>query len=238
MDYLCEQANEYDMRSALKSLPPSLDESYRRILERVNNRSAQIQALVQRTLRWLTYGPSWLSEADLCVAVSISEHMTHLDPTRQPTIRAIMTHCSSLVRRSSNKAGLELAHFTVKEFLMAEATLDIPSLAPYILTNEASMLEIAKTFVTYITFPDFDQPLFRDYGEWSTWIDQYSFRRVAVDRLVGYARNQWADPFIFGKMKELFRPPKSKRFLRFAQDTMLQCMIPFDMPGSSSEEDN
>ncbi|KAF4535012.1 uncharacterized protein LTHEOB_2987 [Lasiodiplodia theobromae] len=221
MDYLSEQTNEYDMRSALKSLPPSLDASYHRILETINTRSAQIQTLVQRTLRWLIYTQDILGETELRVAVSISEDMTQDDPTRQPTIRAIMTHCSSLVRRSSDTARLELAHFTVKEFLTTEAKLDIPDLAPYIFTKKASMLELAKVCVTYATFPEFDHPLFGDYDQWLAWIDQYPFRRFAIEHLVEYAEEQWSDPFIFGKMKQLFGPPNNMHFLRFAQDYML-----------------
>lgn len=224
MDYLSEQVNEYDMRSALRSLPPSLDSSYRRILERVNTRSTQIQTLVQRTLRWLIYPTYELGEADLCVAVSISEHTTHLDPTRQPTIRTIMTHCSSLVRRSSDMTRLELAHFTVKEFLTAEATLAIPSLAPYISTKEDSILEVTKACVTYATFPEFDQPLFGDYDKWLTWIGQYPFRRVAIRCVGTYAYQARSDAFVTHKMKQLFQPPKSQRFLRFAQDYMIQYM--------------
>lgn len=226
MDYLCDQPHDRARRDALKSLPPDLNSTYVRILERVNGQGPRVQALVQRTLRWIIYSRDRLDNAALCVAVSIEADKEYLDPDAQPTIKTILKNCSSLIRRSVDGRFLELAHFTVEEFLTKQH--DLPStIAPYLLTKETSHVELAKTCLTYLNLKDFDQDLFEDYDDWNNALEASHFREHAVIRFSLYAEGHWEETALFGLAKQLFWPTKTKNFLRWAQDHFLVLLTVF-----------
>ena len=119
MDYMCELPNDDARRKALDSLPPDLNSTYERILNRVNQSNAETQKLVRRALRWITYGNGIgsLTTAALCEAVSINFGDTKRNFQAVPDEFEILHWCSSLVRKSPDGKRLELAHFTVLEFL-------------------------------------------------------------------------------------------------------------------------
>ena len=73
MDYMCELPNDAARRKALDSLPPDLNLTYERILNRVNQSDPERQKLVRRALRWMSnyeMSHQLITEA-LCEAVSI-----------------------------------------------------------------------------------------------------------------------------------------------------------------------
>lgn len=119
MDYICELPNDAARRAALGSLPPDLNSTYERILSRVNQCNLETQKLVRRALRWLAYDGStqYLTVEALCEAVSVDLGSTRRNPEAISDDYEILRRCSSLVRRSEDGERLELAHFTVKEFL-------------------------------------------------------------------------------------------------------------------------
>ncbi|KAM0436823.1 hypothetical protein ACHAPT_002535 [Fusarium lateritium] len=73
LDYLCEFATDADRRNALKELPPTLPDSYRRLLERLNKRPARVQKMVQLSLQFIAFFPTRLPIKALCQAVSTPE---------------------------------------------------------------------------------------------------------------------------------------------------------------------
>ena len=123
MDYLCELPTDSMRRKALQTLPPTLFETYERILERLNEKDTFSQRIVQRTLRWVIFGWTLLGWADswrrtsiieaLCEAVSIEDDAVQLHPDSIPDKEEILRLCSCLLRESSDRTRFELAHFTV-----------------------------------------------------------------------------------------------------------------------------
>ena len=116
MDYLCELPNDAARRKALNSLPPDLNSTYERILNRVNQSNPDTQRLVRRALRWIASRFTFTTEA-LCEAVSIDFGDTRRNLEAIPEEYDILYWCSSLVRKSADGTRIELAHFTVQEFL-------------------------------------------------------------------------------------------------------------------------
>ncbi|KAL2693920.1 hypothetical protein Neosp_000488 [[Neocosmospora] mangrovei] len=57
LDYLCEFATDADRLNALKELPPTLPDSYRRLLERLNKRPVRVQRMVQMSLQFIAFCP-------------------------------------------------------------------------------------------------------------------------------------------------------------------------------------
>ncbi|KAF5677114.1 hypothetical protein FCIRC_6841 [Fusarium circinatum] len=75
LDYLCEFGTDHDRLQALKELPPTLPDSYRRILERLNNRPAKIRKMVQLCLHFIAFFPTRLTVFELCQAVSTPDEI-------------------------------------------------------------------------------------------------------------------------------------------------------------------
>lgn len=218
MDFLCEQPHDKARRDALKSLPPDLNSTYERILERVNTHGPRVQSLVQRTLRWIIYSTGELDNDALRVAISIEADTRHLDLETQPTIGTILKHCSSLVRRSVKENYLEIAHFTVKEFLMMQHDTRQSTIAPYLLSQDTSHCELAKTCLTYLNLDDFNEDPIEEYLGWSDTLQSFPFRQHAVLEFNVYAEKHWGDTSLLDLAKHLFRPKKTQKFLRWAQD--------------------
>ena len=138
-----------------------MNATYDRILRRVNSSSTDVQLLVSRTLRWIVHA----IRAPLCEfntkilleAVSIDREHTQRDINAISDEIEILRWCSSLVRKAADGKTLELAHFTVKEYLLQLSTNDNGEFALYQIGPGHSGNELAKTCLTYLNFKDFDQ---------------------------------------------------------------------------------
>ncbi|CAG8979376.1 hypothetical protein HYALB_00002502 [Hymenoscyphus albidus] len=140
MDYLCECSNDRERREALTKLPPDLPSSYERVLERVNRSSKQNQVLVLRTLNRIVYANEPLTTTQLLQALAVNKGERSFDSSAMTTEEELLNWCSSLVRRNRLSSRLELAHFTVKEFLLAINPDETPDLSEYRLSNGHTIL--------------------------------------------------------------------------------------------------
>ena len=157
MDYVCELPNDAARRTALETLPPDLKSTYERILRRVNESNPENQKLVRRTLRWLAnVDKEDLTTNALCEAVSINFEDTRRNLGAVPDEFDMLKWCSSLVRKSENDSQLELAHFTVKEFLIEIEITEGNSLYAYRVDPRNDKIQLTKLCLTYLSFEDFD----------------------------------------------------------------------------------
>jgi hypothetical protein len=155
MDYLCECSTDRDRREALKQLPPDLLSSYERILERVYQSNKQNQRLVRNTLHWIVYVEDPLTTKQLLQALAVQSGDTVFDSSGMTTEEELLHWCSSLVRRNRSSTGLELAHFTVKEFLISIDPILKPGFRDYQLPGDhSSLTEACVTFLKCKSFDD------------------------------------------------------------------------------------
>jgi hypothetical protein len=154
MDYLCECNNDRDRREVLKKLPPDLPSSYERILERVNRSSKENQDLVKKTLHWIQYAEGGFRMEQLLQALAVRDGERYFDSSSITTVEDILHWCSSLVRRTPGKDMLELAHFTVKEFLQAIDPVQKPSYEQFRLYGDHKLL--AQACLNFILCHEFD----------------------------------------------------------------------------------
>ena len=217
MDYLCELPNDAARRKALDSLPPDLNSTYERILGRVNQGNAETQKLVRRALRWIANAS--LTVEALCEAVSVNFGDTRRDLQAMPDDFEILRWCSSLVRRSADGERLELAHFTVKEFLhQIDSRRDI-LIGMYRIDPRSDKLLLAKICFTYLNFEDFDQggPYSQDVSD--RRFVEYPFRRYALKLLYeDVAYDKLDDPELFSLMQKLFSPSKPNTLISWMHD--------------------
>ncbi|KAL8870000.1 MAG: hypothetical protein Q9174_003850 [Haloplaca sp. 1 TL-2023] len=112
------------MREALKNLPPTLPDTYKRILDRLDS---SYRSKVIKALFWVAFSTRPLTAEELAetMAINADEPLLFdledrlLDPAEAIRI------CSSLVTtiERDSKTWVFLAHFTVKEYLMTISTL-------------------------------------------------------------------------------------------------------------------
>jgi ankyrin repeat protein len=221
MDYLCELPNDAARRKALESLPPDLNKTYERILERVNQSNETVQRLVRRTLQWIVCSYERLSTAQLCEAIAVEEGYTNLDKEAICGEDEILLRCSSLLRKSADANYLELAHFTVKEFLIGIDPYARYPLGMYSLPQNNVRRLLARTCLTYLNLLDFQADMPDDLESWKRQCDQYPFRVHAASHWFEYAKKGFDDPSLLALAKDLFNPSKTLNFLSWVRDHAL-----------------
>ena len=120
------------------------------------------------------------------------------------------------MRRSAGGQGLEMAHFTVKEFLLG---IDSDSeFSAYRFDTEESEVELGKACLTYLTLQDFNST-----ASWSREAElkryqEYPFRGYAVKHWLSHAGGRQGDPGLFALIKKLFDPSRPGTFRTWIRD--------------------
>jgi Ankyrin repeat len=218
LDYLCELPTDAAKRKALESLPPDLHKTYERILNRVSQSDQTVQRLVQRTLQWIVCSHVPLLTAALCEAIAVEEGDKYLDKESICGEDEILLHCSSLIRNSADSKCLELAHFTVKEFLSGIDPNSKFPLGMYSLQQDDVRRRLARTCLTYLNLLDFQADMPDDVKTWHDQREEYPFRDHAARFWLQYARQGFDDPSLLTLTKDLFRPSKTLNFLSWIRD--------------------
>lgn len=221
MDYLCELPNDKSRRKALGDLPRGLNATYERILRRVNTSSTEVQLLVSRTLRWIIYSHWNLPTPALCEAISLNLDDTRRDTDSIPDEVEILRWCSSLVRKSPDGNYLELAHFTVQEFLLQIVDDDEGEFAIFRIGPGHDEIELAKVYLTYLTFQDFDEGQRTTIEDSKRRRDMYPLREYAVGEWFLRAEKHLGDEELSILVKRLLDPSKPGAFISWVQDFFL-----------------
>ena len=213
---MCELPDDHERCRALETLPPDLKSTYERILRRVDGKHISVQRLVQRTLRWLVVARGALTISALREALSMKDGISRLDRDAVPDGFVILRSCSSLVRKSASGLDLELAHFTVKEFLLG---IDCDSeFSTYRVDVKASGLELGKICLTYLTLQDFNSGV-----SWSREAQlkrrrEYAFRDYAIQNWRIHASGHLGDPDLLSLIQKLLDPSEPGTFTTWSHD--------------------
>ena len=221
MDHLCDLPNDAARRKALNTLPPTLHATYERILQRINKSNKEVQQLVQRSLRWLICSLSHLTSPALCEAISIETGDKSFDRTRISDENEIVRWCSSLVRRSALGDGLELAHFTVKDFLTTGIDQRDREFGAYHFDGDNEDAELAEKCLTYLCFQECRSEGTIDTKSLNQNWKGFSFHEYAIIHWPKHARKNLSMPGVFSLTQELLHPSKPQVFLSWAQNLRL-----------------
>lgn len=179
----------------MRRLPRSLEETYDRILERVNERGKSAQVLVARTLTWLFGKSPDMNSRQLCQAVSIDSGSEHLEPNYVTDVQEILIHCSSLVRCEAGSSTIESAHFTVFEYLQAIDPVQKPHLESYRWDDARAAAYMAETCLTALNFKIMETEII-DLETMDVTLDTFPF--------YSYAAQHWgSDTGIFSEALQL-----------------------------------
>ena len=166
LDALKNCFNLPTLQKALESLPPTLDETYSRILCNIAEEHREYAITL---LQWLTYSarPLRIEELAETVAINMEGEPWFDCDARFPEPRDILLICSSLViigdglKEGSSQVSdqrptsvVRLAHFSVKEYLVSERVRAQPA-KEYAIREIHANKSIAATCLAYLL--QFDQ---------------------------------------------------------------------------------
>ena len=216
IDYLCEIPDNRERCLALETLPPDLKSTYERILTRIDKMNIHARALVQQTLRWLIVAKEGLTINALREALSMKDGTQTLDREVVPDEFVLLRACSSLVRKSTSGQELELAHFTVKEFLLS---IDCESpFSAYRFDLEQSEVELGKACLTHLTLQDFDSRVSWSREAQLKRYRDYAFRCYSVKYWRSHAEGHLGDADLLILIKKPLDPSKPGTFTTWTQD--------------------
>lgn len=147
----------FSLRKALRSLPKTLDETYARILCKIDERNCPYAL---RILQWLTHSIRPISLAELAEAlvVDVNEDPRFDVEGRFPQLRELLTICPGLVTTAtetedsssaSTSVEVKLAHCSIKEYLVSIRIRDGPAKA-YSIQEGYANAYIAETCLAYL----------------------------------------------------------------------------------------
>ncbi|KAK4198015.1 Pfs, NACHT and ankyrin domain protein [Triangularia verruculosa] len=142
LDSLARCPHEAAIEKALASLPRNLEETYRRMIQRI---PAELEKDAIRLLQFLVHSkrPLKLSEVNEVIATQIECKPRGFDVKRRLFRETdVLNYCPSLVTvvHTTDKE-LHLAHFSVKEYLLGENQFNIAT----------ASISIIRTCLTYLT---------------------------------------------------------------------------------------
>jgi hypothetical protein len=170
VDHLCELHTDAQRRKALEELPETLAKTYERILIRMKRPTV---AFVQRALHWIIYADPPLDVDQLLEAMSIDDDNDILDIESRPEEEDVLHACSSLIRKAHGR--LELAHFSVKEYLRT-----ISPAHPRLGAFATTLFTLGKPCLQFLCSPAFNRPLPTTQEDLSTLSRRHPFYEYAV----------------------------------------------------------
>jgi ankyrin repeat protein len=153
LDVLRNCTTPQDLKKALKALPPTLDETYERILLSIDKND---RGKAHTALQWLTFSARPLQLQEVAEAVVVEPECDSFSPEdRMFEPYDIISICRSLVSISEDTSELRLAHYSVQEYLVSERIRKGPASFFSVIRVSADTL-IAEVCLTYILL--FDKP--------------------------------------------------------------------------------
>ena len=163
-DVLRKCRTQKDVDTVLSTLPPTLEETYDRILDNIDE---SYKTEVRAVLQWLAFAERPMRLEEIAEIVAFDESHTNFDAKRRLlNSLEILVMCSSLLVVNKTYyyhhydygkvtvSELRLAHFTVKDYLLSK-NLRTSRHAYYSLEEKASNLQIAKACLTYLNMDEF-----------------------------------------------------------------------------------
>ncbi|KAK2052294.1 hypothetical protein LY76DRAFT_472246, partial [Colletotrichum caudatum] len=127
LDALEKCPDRNSLRQTLRSLPSTLDETYARVIDKI---PSEVEQTARRLLQFLVFSerPLRIEEAVDMIAIVVEDRPRFDAKNRMPQPCEISIYCSSLVTvvsRGGNNENtevkeLQLAHFSVKEYLLSD----------------------------------------------------------------------------------------------------------------------
>ncbi|KAH1305419.1 hypothetical protein KXX05_004052 [Aspergillus fumigatus] len=227
LDCICMEQTDEAILQALESLPQSLSETFRRVLQQTGVSNIQHR---RRIVQLVMAARRPLSVGELCEALSVIPGDTTWEPARQiNNIHAALASCKCLIIIDEEEQTVRFAHHSVKQFFIARG--DEPENLNPINPDETNK-EIGRVILTYLNYGIFDRQVSRTVVPTmsavnvptrivsSVFRDSVNTKRVALE-LLKTRKNGKCDigqTLAETAMAQRRSPAESHPFLAYAKD--------------------
>ena len=144
---LARKHSKRDVRSALRSLPEEINDTYQEAMDRICAQDSEDVHLAKRILSWITCARRPLTVQELQCALAIQPGTTALDEEALPDEDLFILVSGGLVTIDQESNIIRLVHPTAEEYLSDIRTKQCPS----------AELDIVIHCLTWLTFDVFTQ---------------------------------------------------------------------------------
>lgn len=222
LDYLCGFSSDFERRKALGQLPPTLHETYLRVLQRLSRLPTSTQSKIQMCFQFIAFCPDRLTTGQLREAISTPEVLgSHLNEDNMVSEDEIAEKCGSLLKKSADDTSFEFAHFSVREFLEHQSLVETPGLESYRISQSECHRLLAAQSLRYLQLSNFvfDAPDLESllmHINMSFDNNNYSFYLWAVENSLGLMARVGSAPILHSLIISLFHPSKTSCLVLFA----------------------
>ncbi|KAI1383862.1 ankyrin [Hypoxylon trugodes] len=222
LDHLQDCTSDKECRDALKKLPPTLNDTYLRILGRIPPNKMKI---VELALNFIAFTWPRLSIQRLREILSIPENGRFLETSGIIRESAIQRLCSSFIRKSNDEDYFEFAHFSVQEFLQNDSLLD-GQFKQFLVSESRCNVLMAIHCLNYLQLKNFDHHLVAAWREIDYMNDRnikHPLYQYATYYWPIYARYEWSNEELFESAIELFDHRKTNTFISWIVQFLVEC---------------
>ncbi|KAJ5936943.1 hypothetical protein N7466_003393 [Penicillium verhagenii] len=176
MQSLLGQPTIGHLEIALKNLPSGesrLDDTYNKVVERIESQHEGHKDLARRILTWLTYSKRALSLLEIQHALAVRKGASDFDEKFIADAGTLGSVCAGLIIVDQKNGTIDFIHYTTKEFF---------GRAPQYTEAKA---EISATCLTYLSLEAFNDGFCLNDASFDSRIQKYPFYNYAA-RYWGY----------------------------------------------------
>lgn len=223
LDYLCGFSSDFERRQALGQLPPTLHETYLRVLQRLTKFPTSTQSKIQMCFQFIAFCPKRLTTRQLREAISTPEILgAYLNDDIMVSEEDVSSMCGSLLKKSADGESFEFAHFSVREFLEHQSLAKAPDLEDYRISQSECYRLLAIQSLRYLQLSNFvlDPPDLQNVRKHTYIIsggkdDGYSFHQLAARYSLEMMPHADSQSIMHALMNSLFHPSKTSCLILF-----------------------
>ncbi|KAF4201891.1 hypothetical protein CNMCM8927_000979 [Aspergillus lentulus] len=156
LDCICMEQTDEAILQALESLPQSLSETFRRVLQQAGASNIQHR---RRIVQLVMAARRPLSVGELCDALNVIPGDTTWEPARQiNNIHAALASCKCLIIIDEEEQTARFAHHSVKQFFITRGD-ETENLNP--ISPDETNKEMGRVILTYLNYGVFDRQVSR-----------------------------------------------------------------------------
>jgi hypothetical protein len=145
------------VEAALEALPQGLQDTYVRILERIEVQSPYMRNLAMNCLAWIVYARRPLSTEELQQALAVNSDCKVRQDLQTDSPQVILEACGNLLEEAND--SIRPIHFTVQEFLTtAVQGLSQNAMRAQLLDMQAVHSQLSLTCLAYIRLMALERP--------------------------------------------------------------------------------
>lgn len=153
IEQLSQQTTHEDVEEALQDLPDGLNETYGRILLRIQDEKKSRRATAEKILQWVVCAIRPLTVTELAIGLAITPGEKVFNPKRHvinPS-KTMLDLCAPLVELDETTQCLKIVHASVRDFLL---NYSCQSTAPgaFLFNRLATQDYITQVCLTYLSY--------------------------------------------------------------------------------------